>query len=201
MHLVLKHFQCCWGLLLIIFPLVFGYGLDPAQGTELVFRVLPTAFAEMPGGRLVGTLFFLLLAFAALTPSLAGMEPMVAWLEQRRGFSRSKASLLTAGALWIVGLGSVLSFNLWSDWRPLAAIPLFHELTFFALMDYIASNVLLVAGAILTSFFVGWRISRAIVEEQLIETTPAGRRIIVWLLRYLCPVAIVAVMLAGLLGS
>ena len=120
---------------LMIFPLVFGYGLDPAQGTELVFRVLPTAFAEMPGGRLVGTLFFLLLVFAALTPSLAGIEPMVAWLEQRCRFSRPKASFLTAGALWIAGLGSVLSFNLWSEWRPLAAIPRFHEMTFFAVMD------------------------------------------------------------------
>ena len=186
---------------LMIFPLVFAYGLDPSQGTELVFRVLPTAFAEMPAGRLVGGLFFLLLVFAALTPSLAGIEPVVAWLQQRHGFSRPKAAVVAVGASWLVGLGSVLSFNAWSGWHPLEAIPLFRGLTFFALMDYIASNMLLVVGALLTSFFVGWRISRVIVEEQLIEASPAGRRVIVWLLRYLCPLAILAVMLAGFFKS
>ena len=186
---------------LMIFPLVFGYGLDPAQGTELVFRVLPTAFAEMPGGRIVGTLFFLLLVFAALTPSLAGIEPIVAWLEQRRGSSRPKAAFMTAGALWIVGLGSVLSFNLWSEWRPLAAIPRFRAMTFFASIDFVAANILTLAGALLTSILVGWRISRTIIDEQLIETSFTGRRIIVWLLRYLCPLAIVVLLLAGLSES
>ena len=76
---------------LTIFPLVFQYGMNPAQGPELVFEVLATVFAEMPGGRLVGTLFFMLLVFAALTPSIAGFEPLVAWLQQRRGLSRAWA--------------------------------------------------------------------------------------------------------------
>ncbi len=62
---------------LVIFPLVFRYGMDPAQGAVLVFDVLATVFAEMPAGRLIGSLFFLLLVFAALTPSLACIEPMV----------------------------------------------------------------------------------------------------------------------------
>lgn len=76
----------------MIFPLVFAYRMDPAQGTKLVFEVLPTLFAELPGGRVIGTSFFLLLIFAALTASLAGIEPLVAWLEQRRGFSRPMAA-------------------------------------------------------------------------------------------------------------
>ena len=69
---------------LMIFPLVYGYGLNPAQGPDLVFNVLPIAFAEMPGGRLIGTLFFLLLLFSALTPTLAALEPLVAWLRPHR---------------------------------------------------------------------------------------------------------------------
>lgn len=183
---------------LMIFPLVFGYGMDPAQGTELVFEVLPTAFAEMPGGRVVGTLFFLLLIFAALTPSLAGFEPIVAWLQQGFGFSRAIAATAAGGACWMVGIGSMLSFNLWADWRPLGAIPLFADATFFGVMDYVASNVLLLFGALLTSVFVGWRISRRIVTEELRETTPFGNRVTVWLLRYLCPIAIMAVLAAAL---
>lgn len=182
---------------MMIFPLVFRYGLDPAQGIELIFSVLPNAFAEMPGGRLVGALFFLLLIFAALTPSLAAIEPIVAWLQQR-GFRRGVAAFVAAGACWLVGLGSMLSFNVWKDWRPLGSLALFRDATFFGLMDYIASNVLLLVGAIFTSIFVGWRIERRVLEEELQESSPFSRRAVVWLLRYPCPLAIFVVLIAGL---
>jgi len=179
---------------LMIFPLVFAYGMDPAQGMELVFEVLPTLFAEMPGGRVIGTLFFLLLVFAALTPSLAGIEPLVAWLEQGRGFSRTMAATIACGASWLLGIGSVLSFSLWSGWRPLGGIPAFAQSTFFDVMDYASSNVLLPVGALLISVFVGWRASRATIAEQLEETTPFGRRAVIWLLRYACPAALAIIL-------
>jgi len=178
---------------LMIFPLVFRYGMNPAQGAELVFDVLATVFAEMPAGRLIGSLFFLLLVFAAVTPSLAGIEPIVAWLQQRWGLSRAKAAIATIAACWVVGIGSVLSFNLWADWHPLGALPLFSDKTFFSVVDYVSSNVLLPIGAFFTSAFVGWRLSRAIIAEELEETTPFGRRMTVWLLRYLCPLALATV--------
>jgi NSS family neurotransmitter:Na+ symporter len=75
---------------------------------------------------------------------------------------------------------------------------LFAEANFFAVMDYVASNILLPVGALLTSVFVGWRIGRRIVGEELQETTPFGHRVTIWLLRYMCPIAIVAVFAAGL---
>lgn len=181
----------------MIFPLVFRYELDPAQGIELIFNVLPNAFAEMPGGRLVGALFFLLLIFAALTPSLAAIEPIIAWLQQR-GLSRGAAAFAAAGACWIVGAGSMLSFNLWKDWHPLGALPLFRDATFFGLMDYIASNVLLLVGAMFTSVFVGWRVERRLLDEELGESPAASRRIVAWLLRYPCPLAILVVLISGL---
>jgi len=178
---------------LIIFPLVFHYGMDPAQGPELVFDVLATAFAEMPGGRLFGTLFFLLLVLAALTPSIAGMEPVISWLQQRGGLSRVKAVVVGCGVVWFIGIGAVLSFNLWSNWHPLGFIPATANMTFFDAMDYVGGNILLVIGAFFTSVFFGWRLSRSIVAEELEATTPFARRVCVWLLRYLCPVAILAI--------
>jgi len=184
---------------LIIFPLVFHYGMDPAQGPELVFDVLATAFAEMPGGRLFGTLFFLLLVLAALTPTIAGLEPIVAWLQQRRGYSRAKAVYVGCAATWFVGIGAVLSFNLWSDWHPLGFVPALANATFFDVMDYVGANIILPVGAILTSVFFGWRLSRAIVAEELSETTPLAARLCVWLLRYLCPVAIAIIFVTTLL--
>jgi len=183
---------------LTIFPLVFHYRMNPAQGPELVFGVLATVFAEMPGGRLVGTLFFVLLVFAALTPSIAGFEPLVAWLQQRRGISRRLAVAIVLSAAWILGIGSVLSFSRWSGWHPLNWFPAFADKTFFDVLDFVSSNVLLPVGALATSLLVGWRISGSIVEEELGETTPFARRWCVWALRYACPIAIAAVLAAAL---
>ncbi len=184
---------------LIVFPLVFRYGMDPAQGPDLVFDVLASVFADMPGGRVVGTLFYLLLVFAALTPSLACIEPVIAWLQQRGGLRRTPAVTVSVFAAWLAGIASVLSFNHWSGWFPLDAVPGFHGKTVFAALDHLASNILLPASALLTSVFVGWRVKRSIVADELSETTPLGRTLISWLLRYLCPIAIAAVCVANLL--
>jgi neurotransmitter:Na+ symporter, NSS family len=183
---------------LMIFPLVFRYGMDPAQGTALVFDVLPTAFAEMPGGRSIGTLFFALLVFAALTPSIAALETVVSWLQQWAGLTRARAAYIAAGAAWVIGIGSVLSFNLWAGWHPLSAFAPFTHMTFFDIADYFSSNVLLPVGALLTSLFVGWRLQRAVVNEELVETSYIARRLCIGLLRYVCPLAIVAVLIAAL---
>ncbi len=183
---------------LTVFPLVFRYHMNPAQGPDLVFDVLATVFAEMPGGRLVGTLFFLLLVFAALTPSMAGFEPLVAWLEQRRGMSRARSVTIVIAAAWVLGIGSVVSFSTASEWRPLGWIPALTHKTFYDLLDFVSANVLPPVGAWATSVLVGWRISRGILKEELSETTPFARRWCVWALRYACPVAIAAVFAAAL---
>jgi NSS family neurotransmitter:Na+ symporter len=183
---------------LTIFPMVFRYGMNPAGGTELVFDVLATVFAEMPGGRLVGTLFFLLLVFAALTPSIAGLEPLVEWLEQRWGFSRTRAVGSATVTAWALGVGSVLSFNVWSTWHPLGMVRMLDGKTIFDLIDFITSNVMLPIGALMTSVLVGWRLNRAIVNDELSETTPFARTVCVWLLRVVCPLAILAVLVSAL---
>ena len=182
---------------LMIFPLVYRYGLNPAQGADLVFNVLPTAFAEMPGGRFVGTLFFLLLILAALTPTLAGMEPIVAWLQQF-GLSRSISAFSTAAGIWLLGIGSVLSFNVWSDWHPFGAIARLRGMTIFDTADFVASNVLLPVGALLTSIFIGWVLPSELGDTELSEESPRVRRLVRWLLRYVCPIAIAAVLVAAL---
>ena len=172
--------------------------MNPAQGPDLVFDVLATVFAEMPGGQLVGTLFFVMLVLAALTPTIGGVEPLIAWLQQRRGLSRVRAVVITLTANWVAGIGVVLSFNRWAGWHPLGWLPTFENRTFFDVMDFLPSNVLLPAGALATSVFVGWRISRSIVDGELSETTPFARQWCVWALRYACPIAITAVFVAAL---
>jgi neurotransmitter:Na+ symporter, NSS family len=180
----------------MIFPLVFRFHMDPAGGPALVFEVLPAAFALMPGGRLLGTVFFVLLIFAALTPSLACFEPVVAWL-QGRGLRRTSAAISAAAAMWLAGIGSVLSFNVLADWHPIDRVPLFAGKTLFEVIDFIASNMLLPAGALLTCVFIGWRLDRMTFAAELGGQMglATGCRL---LLRYVCPVAIAAVLIAAL---
>jgi len=181
---------------LMIFPLVFRFHMDPAGGPALVFEVLPTAFALMPGGRAIGTVFFVLLIFAALTPSLACFEPVVAWL-QGRGLRRAPAAISAAAAMWLAGIGSVLSFNVLAQWHPIDGVPLFAGKTLFEVIDFIASNVLLPVGALLTCVFIGWRLDRTTFAAELGGRTGLAKVCRV-LLRYVCPVAIAAVLIAAL---
>jgi neurotransmitter:Na+ symporter, NSS family len=183
---------------MMIFPLVFGYGMNPAQGPALVFDVLPRVFTEIPGGRIIGTLFFLLLVLAATTPSIALLEPVAAWLMRRLGVSRAAAVWIIGVSSWVLGIGSVLSFNRWSQWYPLAFIPLFAHKTLFDVLDYASSNIMMPTGALLTSILVGWRVSTAFARDELAQSTPLARVACVWLLRYVCPLAILAVLIATL---
>jgi SNF family Na+-dependent transporter len=66
------------------------------------------------------------------------------------------------------------------------------------LTDFLSSNVLPPVGAVLTSVLVGWRLRRTIVDEELRDTTPFAARVCVWLLRYVCPIAIAAVLASAL---
>ena len=183
---------------MMIFPLVFGYGMNPAQGPALVFDVLPRVFTEIPGGRVIGTLFFLLLVLAATTPSIALLEPGAAWLVRRHGLGRASAVWILGVAAWVLGIGTVLSFNRWSEWHPLSLIPLFAHKTFFDVLDYVCSNIMMPIGAALTSILIGWRLSTRFARDELAETAPLARAACVWLLRYVCPLAILAVFIATL---
>jgi neurotransmitter:Na+ symporter, NSS family len=181
-----------------IFPLVFRYGLNPAQGPELVFQVLPVAFAQMPGGRFFGTLFFALLVLAALTPSVGLLEVPIAWLSERTAMGRTGAAFLTAAVCWLIGQGSVQSFNHWAHWHPLASVPRLAQLDFFGLMDFIAANVLMPLSALLVSVFVGWRVAGRIPEAELSGLSPPARRMLMFALRYVCPIGICVVLVLGL---
>lgn len=118
-----------------IFPIVFAEGLNPASGPGLMFVTLPLAFARIPGGVVAALGFFLLLIVAAIASGISMLEMSVAALA-RRGWSRVNASLVVAGACWLCGLATVLSFNVLAGWHPLSAIPALANATVFTLLDY-----------------------------------------------------------------
>ena len=101
---------------------VFAHGLDPASGPGLVFVTLPLAFAQMPFGVVAACAFFLLLFVAALASAISLLELTVAMLVRRYGWSQARATLLAATLCFMAGIATVLSFNHWAAWQPLAGL-------------------------------------------------------------------------------
>ena len=150
-----------------IFPIVFAHGLPLNSGEGLVFETLPIAFGDLPGGRLFGSVFFLLLIAAAMTSCISNFAPIVAWTRDRFDVSHTTAALASGAAMWALGLGTVFSFNLLAGFHPFSFIGLFADRTIYESLDFIMSNVLLPAGAFLTSIFIGWIAGREGIREEL----------------------------------
>ncbi|MFT5482054.1 MAG: NSS family neurotransmitter:Na+ symporter [Halieaceae bacterium] len=178
---------------LLIFPIVFAAGLDAGEGPGLIFVTLPVAFASMPGAQIVGPLFFLLIFTAAFTSGLGMMEPFVSWAEERRWLSRPWAAIVTAVAVWPLGLAAVFSFNRWKDFTPLDAVPQLAGKTVFSILDYGVSNLVLPLNALLIALFAGWAILGSRMREDIGIESELGWRL--WRLstQFIAPIAICAV--------
>jgi NSS family neurotransmitter:Na+ symporter len=185
---------------LAVFPIVFAYGLDPASGPGLVFITLPLAFAQMPFGRLAAVGFFVLLFVAALASAISMLELAVALLMRRFGLRRVPASAIAASTCFLLGIATVLSFNVWSDWHPLGRLAGFESATVFDLLDYLTSNILLPLGGLAIALFAGWAIPERLLIEEL-GLGPAGGRVLRVLLRYVAPAAIAATALSAVYSS
>lgn len=96
---------------LVIFPIVFSFGLSPTAGAELAFVSLPIAFAQMPAGKVVAVAFFAVLFFAALTSTISMMEVGVAALRESLGWSRVKTAIAATGGILLLGLPSAMSYS------------------------------------------------------------------------------------------
>lgn len=171
-----------------IFPIVFANGLEPGAGPGLVFQTLPLAFGQMSGGLFFGTLFFILLFFAAWSSSISLIEPAVTWLVENRNVKRVTASFICGLATWVLGMGTVLSFNLWAE------VKLF-DMTFFDLLDFLTANIMLPLGGLFIAIFTGWVMSRRSKESEMATQYPLAFNGWNFLLRYVTPLAVMVVFL------
>ena len=146
---------------LAIFPIVFANGLEVAQGPGLTFVTLPLAFGQMPFGSVFGALFFLLLSFAAITSAISLTEPALSFLVEEYNAKRQRVAISLGVICWALGLGTVFSFNIWSD------VTFVGGLTFFDSVDYFSQNILLPLGGMLITFFAIWLLPKGMVEQQL----------------------------------
>ncbi len=182
---------------LMIFPIVFAAGLDPAAGPVLVFQSLPIAFAQMPAGSLVGLLFFILIFFAALTSSISLLEGPTAWAIAELRWARPFAAIFIGVIAFLIGCACALGYNVWSDVRPLAFWDIFAETDILDSIDGFVGRLMLPLAALLVSLFMGWRADRRLVVAQLALSPPMFA---LWrlLIRWVAPVAVFLVLLFGL---
>ena len=174
---------------LAIFPIVFANGMSAGEGPGLIFVTLPIAFGNMTGGIVLGLMFFLLLTFAALTSAISLLEPTVEMLEERTGLSRLTATVISGGAVWLLGVAALLSFNLWSE-------VLFLGLNIFDLLDTFTAKILLPLTGLGAIVFVAWCLKRQSVEKEL-GLSSTGIRVWNIIGRYIAPIGVIAVFIAG----
>ncbi len=165
---------------LVIFPIVFAQGLDPAAGPGLFFVVLPSAFANMPFGSVLQGIFFVLALFAALTSSISLLEITVAWCEEKASVSRMSASLGLGFVLWLIGAGTLFSLN------------------YLDFLDLVTGSFLLPVGGLLAALFVGWIMKTQDLEEELKGLPKPLLRFWIMTLRYVVPLCISVVLIVGL---
>ena len=177
---------------LVIFSIVFvNPSIESSAGPGLMFVSLPVAFGNMLGGLFFGTIFFVLVTLAAWSSSISLIEPAIAYLIESKGYSRLMASLALGFIAWIIGLGSVFSFNIWAE-EKIAGV------NFFELIDFITANIMLPLSGLLVAILIGWKIQSKMVEDQLLSDS---RRLFFtwqWAIKFISPLAVIIVLIMGI---
>ena len=186
-----------------VMPAVFAAGIAPSSGPGLVFETLPFIFSKMgAGGQVLSTavsvLFFLTILVAALSSSISMMEVCVAYLVEEKGVSRHRATILLFLVALAIGVLCCLSFG------SLSGVKLLGQ-TIFNFCDRLCSNFLMAIGALLFSVFVGWRMDKSAVKDELtnggtLKVTSKLFPAIYFLIKYVTPVTIAAIFLIGILA-
>ena len=175
-----------------IYPLVFEYGLQPTEGPGLIFVTLPIAFGGMPFGAFFGTIFFIMLVFAAFTSTIAMIESTVAWLVESKGLSRWQASIGSGISLWLVGLLTVFSFSA-APWASFDLDIMGKKISnYFEVVDYLTSAIMLPLGGLVIALFAGWIVKQQVSKQEL-QTTVLSYWLWRFAIRWFTPIAIIVV--------
>lgn len=170
---------------LIMFSVLFVVDDHPKSHTVgLVFVAMPTAFSQIPGGSVLGVVFFVLLFFAGLTSAISMLEIVVATVIDKFGVRRKVATVACGVAIFLYGIPSARGDKILGDW------------SFMDLMNFGVSNVLLPVGGLAIALFAGWVLPRSVSQSEFSGDVERETLYRAWLLviRYFVPLAIVAIL-------
>jgi NSS family neurotransmitter:Na+ symporter len=174
-----------------IFPAVFAFGINPAEGEALVFITLPNIFQQMAGGYFWSLIFFILLGIAALTSTISVLEVVVAFASEELNISRKKATVISALLVTILGVFCTLSHG------PMEELKIFN-VSLFSALEYTSANLLLPIGSFFIVIFIGWFMGRKNVKDELSNGGIFKVRLFslfLVIVRFLAPIAIASIFL------
>lgn len=166
---------------LMIFPIVFSYGLDPATGFNLIFEAMPNVFVDMPFGNVIGGAFFFLAFIAALTSSISLLEATVAFVEEHSSFGRGTSAWLFGGVAFMIGAGAVYSQEFASGF-----------------VDLLSNSILLPLGGFLIAVFVGWIVPKKLMREELSHASGLMFSFFHFTIRYVVPLGVGLILILGI---
>tara|TARA_B100001094_G_C17803902_1_gene610457 strand:+ start:124 stop:588 length:465 start_codon:yes stop_codon:yes gene_type:complete len=149
-----------------------------------------SAFNQMQFGQLIGPLFFILLSIAALSSSISLLEPGVAYLSEEGVLSRRRAAEIISFFVWLLGVGSALSFNIWSDFH------LISERNFLDSMDFLANQILLPLGGMLIAIFVGWFMKESLIKDEIGAINPVIYSLWRFFVKFIAPTCVAYIFLS-----
>ncbi len=175
--------------------IIFSAGVEDAKGEQLAFVAMPKVFSGMAGGGIWATLFFLLLALAAISSTISMHEAVTSYFVEKRGMSRK-------GGAWVVtciamALATVASLSL-GDWSDFTIA----DMNIFSLLDSFTAIIMLPLLGILTAIFVGWLWKKQDMKAELTAEGGIDKKtypIVRFLLRYVCPVLVSIVFVFGII--
>ena len=182
---------------LMVIPAIFAFtGAAPEKaGPGLMFVTLPKVFESMPGGAIVGVLFFLLVLFAALTSSISLMETVVSIVCDKFRIKRIPGCLVVFFGSVVIGLLSTLGYG------PLADVTVI-GMQFLDFFDFISNSVLMPVVAFMTCIFVGYVLKpQAIIDEVELTGKFKRKALFVGVIKYFAPICIVAILISSILSA
>lgn len=195
---------------LMVFPALFALlpGKDPASGPALVFDVLPKVFDAMPGGNIIGGLFFILLMVAALTSTISMLEVPVAYLIDDKKWNRKKATWTVGIAAMILSVPSALSSIEGSIFNTMSLNFLGHELMgFFGIMDFVFGTFAVILICLMLALYTGWASKISVFADELALGAPGFNGLMrkgwIFFIKWVCPIVIGLVILdlMGVFGT
>lgn len=177
----------------VMFPAIFALGLEPGQGSKLLFVTMSNLFDKLPGGMLFGTMFFLLVFFAAILSAIGYFEPILATTEDLLKWDRKKATWAGLAVIFVVGFPTIMAHGPWADVRILGK-------NLFDFADYLSGNILMPLGAIVLSLYtvLVWKFE--VFKKDANGNATTGYRVMDWwkpLVMGLIPIVLIIIFVKG----
>ena len=188
----------------IMFSVIFSVAgmADQVGGSTvgMLFISLPQLFfSEVPFGSLLGPLFYVLVALAALTSTMSLLEVVTSYMIDERGFGRHKATFVSGGAIFVFTIFAALSFT---GTPFLSTLNIFDGKDgWFDTADHFVSNWMLPTGGLAITLAAGWFMTNKATKAELVDgTEPRWFNYAAWrfFIRFVAPLAVAAIIISVL---